>query len=121
IFGGHTHMVVVEGVPKGVVDHGIDEYLIVHSCAPTRFVYEEGSAGHGFRTAGKDDVRISRLNHLSGEGNRAQTGSADLVDGHSGKGDGATGADDDLTRHILAESRLNNIADDGFIDIFRLN
>ena len=114
-------MILVESIPQTVVYHNVDHLGVEHSCTPACSGHRIGSHGHGFGTAGYDDVGIASLDDLGSQTYAAKTGTADLIDGHSGSLDGESCSQGDLTCDVLAQAGLQYAAEYELVDLFGLD
>ena len=117
VFRGDAHVVAVEDFPKAVLDHLVDEGAVAHAIARARLVEEVGRLAHGLRSAGHDDLGVPRLDLLSRVRDGAKAGAADHVDGHSGLFDREAGLDRYLTGYVLSQARLEDAAQENFVDV----
>ena len=79
-----------------------------------------GAIGHGLHAAGDDDFGFAELHGLRGESHGFQSRAADFVDGHGGDAGIESAAQRGLTRGILAEAGLDDVAHDDFVDRMRV-
>src|SRR5262249_21743033 len=80
---------------------------------------EVGGAAHALDAAGDDEVGVAGADRLGGEHDRLEAGAADLVDGEGGDGVGQSRLEGGLARRVLAEPRLEDVADDDLVDAVR--
>ena len=110
-------MVVVEGVPQAVLDHGVDELLVAHASAPALIEGGEGSGAHVLGAAADDDVSVAGENGTAGLDDGLHAGTADHADGVSGDGVGQACAHADLAGNVLAEAGGQDAAEHQLIDV----
>ena len=72
---------------------------------------------HVFVTAGDDDPGVAKPHGLGRQRHRAQTRTADLIDGHGRFFLGDAGADRGLARGVLALTGLQHMTHDGLVDV----
>ena len=119
VLGGDAHVVVVERIPKTVVDHDVDHVGVVHSVAETCLGQGIGSHGHVLHTACHDDVSVARFDHLCRHVDAVQTGTADDVHGDCGGGDRKAGLYGCLSCRVLSECCLKNITHVNMVYLLR--
>ena len=79
-------------------------------------VQQIGSLAHAFHAAGQDDLGIAGANGLGREHDGLEAGAAHLVDGEGGDGVGQPSLERRLPGRVLADARLQHLADDHLID-----
>ena len=110
-------MVVIEGIPQAVLDHGVDELLVAHASAPALIEGSEGSGAHVLGAAADDDVSVAGEDGTAGLDDGLHAGTADHADGVGGNGVGKTCAHADLAGDILAETGGQDAAEHHFINV----
>ena len=125
VLSGDAHVVVVEGVPQRVVDHGVHQFALAHggahAVAVTALHHGEGGHIHVLGAARDHDVGVAGFDHLGRHVDAVQAGAADHVDGDSRSGDRQAGLDAGLTGHVLAQARLDDAAHVDMVDLLRLD
>ena len=81
ILAGQTHVVVVEDIPKAIVNHRVDDLRVAHAKAVAALRQQVGCVAHGLHATGDDDLRVTGLDRLDGETDGLEARAADLVDG----------------------------------------
>ena len=101
VFCGLTHMIAIESIPETISDHAVNITDIAHfvTGAQMRDMRRER---HIFLSTRGNNLRISQLDMLSGQGNGAQARSADLVDAPCRAFNRQACIDMGLTRWVLA-------------------
>src|SRR6185295_13714337 len=79
VLGGIAHVVAIEGIPKPVLDHGVDELDRTHLGAAAQVLRVRRHA-HGLLAAGDHYFGIAVEQRLIAQRDRAQAGAAQLVD-----------------------------------------
>ena len=103
-------MVIVERIPKGVLDHGIHQSSVVHPVSITSLRNGVGSHGHILHAACHNDVRIAGHDHLSGLVHAVKAGTAYHIHGHRRHLDGQPCFDGSLAGHVLPLACLDYAA-----------
>ena len=101
VFGGGAHVIAVEGIPKAVLDHGVDHFGGAHFGAVTK-IYAMWRLAHVFLATGDDDGTVADLDGLEPQGHGAQSRSAKLIDAIGGFLNWNAGADGGLAGRVLA-------------------
>ncbi len=120
VLGGVTHVIAVEGVPQAVLDHGVDELDRAHFGAAAQILRMRGHA-HGFLAAGDDDFGIAVEQRLIAERDRAQAGTAKLVDAPGRAFNRNAGGDRGLAGRVLTLRCGQDLAHDDLGDAARLD
>ena len=76
-------MIIVECIPKSILDHGVNQNTIVHSVTIAALLDCVRSHGHVLSTTCDYDVSIACFDHLCSHVDGIQTGTADNIDGNS--------------------------------------
>ena len=100
VLGGVAHVIAVEGVPKAVFDHGVDQLATAHFHAVAQVHHVWGLA-HTFQTTGDDDVAVTHFDGLVAECHGTQTRAAKLVDAVCGLFGWNAGAHSGLACRVL--------------------
>ncbi len=116
VLGRLAHVVVVEGVPQAVLDHGVDQAEVAHLLARTDIGGMRGQR-HAFLAAGDDNVAVAQRHLLRPQRHRAQARTADLVDRPGRRTDAEARLDRRLARRALPLRRLQHLAQDHFVDV----
>ena len=103
VLRGDAHVDVVEGIPQAVVHHRVDQLGVAHTRAEARRRHQVRSARHILHAAGGDDVDVACADHLRGDRNGFESGSADHVDRRRGHLLRDPRADRGLARWVLSE------------------
>ena len=120
VFGRGSHVIVVEGIPQAVADHGVDELHVTHLLARTK-IGRMGGHRHAFLAARQHHRGIARRYLLGGQGNGPQSRPADLVQ-KPGRGFGRQArVDMRLSRRVLALARGQDLAQDRFGNFGRVD
>ena len=108
-------MVAVEGVPKPVLDHGVDELQIAHllTVAQVRCVRR---LAHALLATGDDDAGVAHGDLLVGQRHRTKPRTADLVQAPRRRLDPHAGLDGRLAGRALARAGLQHLAQDHLVD-----
>ncbi len=114
-------MIIIECIPEGILDHGVDQLAVVHSVTITALHDCIGSHGHVFHTACDYDIRIACNDHICCHVDTVQTGTAYDIDGNSRDFHRKTGLDGSLSCHVLALACLDNTAHQNFADLICRN
>ena len=114
---GESHMLVVEDVPESVVDHAVDNGLVVHPVSPAGSVHEVGGVGHALHTSYCEDVVFACFDGVGGTHDSFHGRTADGVDCEGSDLDGKSCADGCLPGGVLSESGLKDVSHDAFLDI----
>jgi len=117
VFGGDTHVVVVEHVPQTVVDHAVLHRPIAHLGADAGFGEHVRRQAHVLLATGDDHLGVAGQDGLCGKVNGLQAAAADLVDGHAGNGVGQARAQCRLACGVHADPRGQYVTDDNFVDV----
>ena len=117
VLGGGAHVVVVEGIPQAVLDHGVDKLLVAHAGAPAGVGSGIRSGAHVLGAAADDDIGVAGEDGAASLNDGLHTGAADHTDGIGGDGIGETGAHADLTGDVLTETGGQDAAEHQLIDI----
>ena len=110
-------MVVIECIPQTVVDHHIGHGGVVHAGAPAGGIDGVGREAHVLHAAGHDALGLAGQNGAVCQADAVQTGAADLIQRGTGRLDGQTGLQRSLTGRVLAQSSLQDIAEEDFVHI----
>ena len=114
-----AHVDIVVNVPQAILNHGIDEFAIAQAISATGLGQQVGGQGHVFGPAGDDQFGVADLDRLSGQHDRFEAGTADLVDGRGADRRSQAGAERGLTCHVLAKTGADHVAEDHFVDLVR--
>src|SRR6266571_1715075 len=117
-FTGHAHMKIFVRVPKAIVNHRVDQLTIADAIPGARLRQKIWAVRHGLHAAGHHNFRFAELHGLRRERHRFQSRAADFVDGHGRNARLAAAFERRLARGILAEARLNDVAENGFVHLF---
>src|SRR5690606_13667699 len=79
VFRGYAHMVSKEGIQETVAQERIDHGMVAHLHAPAE-IGTMRRKGHGFLTAGDDDVSIAAKDLLHANRDRPQARAAKLIE-----------------------------------------
>ena len=114
VLGGDAHVIVVESVPEAVPDHLVHKFDIAHAPPPACGGQDIGSLRHVLHAACHHTAGLSGADGQRGFRHGLEAGTADLV--HRPRRDlhGDTGLDGGLTRGVLAQPRLKDVAHDDF-------
>ena len=115
-----SHVLVVEYVPESVVDHGVDDLLVVHLVSPPRTVEQVGGVGHALHSSSDEHLVLPGLDGVGGEHGGLESGSADVVHGERTDLHGEAGADGCLPGGILSETCADDVTHDAFLDVLGL-
>ena len=118
---GYAHVKIFVHVPQTVVDHGINHFLIAQAETAARAFQQVRTIGHGFHAAGDDHFGFAELHRLRREADGFQSGAANFVDSHGRHARVEAAAQRGLTRGILAEARLDDVAQNRFVNLIWLD
>eukprot|EP00906_Rhabdomonas_costata_P024635 RCo035369 len=104
----HVHVAV--GVPQPVVHHAVHHLLVVHPVPRTRAGEQEGGVRHRLHPSCNGDVLLPRPDGVLHVHHCPHPGTAHLVDGAGGDGDGEPGAQEGLAGRGLTHSRREDVA-----------
>ena len=125
VLSGGAHVIVVEGVPQAVLDHGVNQALgahgNVHLLAVAQIGQGVGSSGHVLHAAGYHDVRVAAGDGTAGLDDGLHAGAADHADGVGGHGQGHAGLDGGLAGGVLAQAGGQDVAHHDLIHTLRGN
>ena len=110
VFCCDAHVIIIESIPKSIINHSINHRSIAHSVAVTSLLECIGSHAHIFHTACNNDICFARFNHLSGKVYAVKTGAANNIDCYCRSFDGKSCLNSSLACNILALACLNNAA-----------
>ncbi len=116
-----AHVEVVEGVPEGVVKHGILDLFVAVTVPPAGLHQQVGRAAHALHPACDDDLLVARPDGIGGQGHRLEARGTDLVDSHRPHLGGDPCSDGGLTGGSLSNTRLYHVAHDDLFDLVRLH
>ena len=116
VLRGDAHMVALEGVPKPVPQHGVDELHRAHLYAVAQMGRMRGGA-HALHAAGRDDIAFAGADLLSRQRHRAQAGAAELVDAEGGLVVRHAGGAGGLTRRVLTLAGGQDLAEDQLVHL----
>ena len=118
-------MIVVEGVPKAIVHHGVHElrltHGVTHAIAVAALLQSKGCHVHVLGATCDNDIGIAGLDHLCGGVNRIETGAADDVDRDGRALDWKARVERCLAGDVLALPRLKDTAQVDVIDVLGLD
>ena len=117
--GGDAHVVAVENLVEGVVDHQVIDLADpgeFHAVAPAGLGQGHGHHAHVFLTAGQHHLCLSGHDRLGAKRDGLEAGAADLVDGEGGGFLGDSGLDHGLAGRVLALAGLEDVAHDDLIN-----
>ena len=97
-------MLVVEYVPESVVDHGVDDGLVVHPVSPSGTVHDVGGVAHALHTSDGKDVVLAGLDGIGCKHDGFECGTADGVDGERTDLHGESCSDGGLPCRVLSET-----------------
>ena len=121
VLRGDAHVVVVEGVPQAVGDHGIDDLRVAHAQAGACAGQNVGRQAHVLHAAGDDHFGIAAADRLHGQMHGLEARAAYLVQRHGRYGVGQAGLDRGLARGVLPGAGGEHMAEDDFIDLGRVD
>ena len=115
-------MIVIKSAPQAVTDHDVSQAAVAHAVAPAGFgIKQVRGVRHAFHAAGDNHIGIAGANGLGSQINRLKSGTADLVDGVCRYCRRQAGADGSLPGRILAQTGLEDVAEDDFVDSRRID
>ena len=117
VLGGGAHVIVVEGVPQTVADHGVDDLLVTHAGAPALLGQGIGSGGHVLHAAGHHDVGVAGEDGAAGLDDGLHTGAADHAHGVGGGGQGHAGLHSGLTGGVLTQGGGEDAAEHDLVHV----
>ena len=120
VLGGGTHVVVVVGIPEGVLNHGVQHLGVAHARAVAAGGQGVGSGGHVLGAAGHNDLGVAGQNGAGALDDALHAGTADHTHGIGGDADGDTGAQRHLAGHVLSLGGGENAAEHDLIHLLRL-
>src|SRR5690606_15969682 len=100
VLGGDAHVVIVEGIPQAIVDHGVDHCPVTHALAVAAVGNNVGRLAHAFLAAGNHHLGVATTDCLDRHVNGLETGAANLVDGHGRHRSGYPSVDGGLARRV---------------------
>src|ERR1700730_13716381 len=115
---GHSHMEVFVRVPQPVVNHGVNEPSIAQAISGARLRQKIRRVGHGLHATSDDDLGFPELNGLPGQCYGLEARAADFVDGQSGNARITAPFERGLAGRVLSEARLEDVAEDRFVNLF---
>ena len=113
-------MVAVKRVPEPILDHDVDQFGGAHLGAFAK-MHAVWRLAHAFLAAGDDNGTVAELDGLGTQGHRAQPRSAKLVDAVSRLFERNPGPDSGLAGRILTGAGGQNLTQDDFSDIRRID
>src|SRR5690348_4926504 len=113
-------MEVFIGIPETIVNHGVDKLAIAETVARARLRQQIWAVGHGLHSASHYYLGFAELHGLRSQCDRFQPRAAYFVDSHGGNPGIAAAFERRLTSGILAEPCLNDVAEDGFVNLLRI-
>ena len=117
---GGAHVVVVEGVPQAVVDHGVHHGGIEHAGAAPGGGHRVGGHGHVLSAAAHHHVGIASQDGTGGLDDTLHAGAAHHAHGVGGDGVGQAGLHAYLTGHVLALGGGEDAAEHQLVHVLRL-
>ena len=117
VLGGDAHVVVVEGVPQAVLDHGVHQLGVAHAQPGTGTGHHVGGEAHVLLAAGDHHLGIAAADGLGREVQGLEAGAADLVQGQGRHGVGQPGEDGGLAGGVLAGACGEHLAEDDLVDL----
>ena len=102
VLGGGAHVVVIEGVPQSVLDHGVHQLLVAHAGAPAGVHGGKGGGAHVLGAAAHHDLRVARADGAARLDDGLHAGAAHHAHGIGGDGEGHAGLDGHLAGGVLA-------------------
>ena len=117
VFRGDTHVVVIEGVPKAIGNHGVYHVPVTHALAVAAVRQHMGSLAHALLATGNHQLGVTAANGLDRHVHCLQSGTTHLVDRHCRYRCGDAGVDGCLACRILAATGRQNLAKDYFVDL----
>ena len=121
VLGGGTHVVVIEGVPQSILDHGVHQLLVAHTGAPAGVHGGEGGGGHILGAAADDDVGVAGEDGPGSLDDALHAGAADHTHGVGGHGIGDAGLQLHLAGHVLALGGGEDAAEHQLVHLLRLH
>ncbi len=122
VFGCHTHVDIVHRVGQRVVRHRVDNGLVAHFRSGTVFAIEQVRGGrHVFHTTGNKDVSPAGMNTDRRFDYGFKTGTANHVDRVRWNGFRDSRVQRDVTGDVLSQPRRDDVSDNDFVDIGRLD
>nr|AAG30261.1 unknown [Ectothiorhodospira shaposhnikovii] len=117
VLGGGAHVIIIEGTPQAILDHGIHHLPVAHLGSLTGARQDMGRGTHVFLASGDHHVGIAAQDRLPGQMNRLETTAADLIDGHGRGRIRDTGLHGGLTGGILAHAGLQHLPEDDLVHL----
>ena len=72
-------MIVVFRADQAVTKKKVFENAVTHAIAAAAFSDGVGSVGHGFHTAGNDDISVAEFDLLRSQGNGTHAGTTEFI------------------------------------------
>ena len=119
--GGMAHVVVVEGAPQAVVDHGVHQLAGPHADAAAAILEEMGGEAHVLHASGCDSLGLAELDEVGSQHHRRHTRGTCLVYGEGRGGGGYARLDARLARRHLAQPGGDDVTHDHIVHLFRLD
>ena len=113
VLSGLAHVIAVEGVPKTVLDHRVDQFQVAHLLTGADRLGVHAHR-HVFLATGGHDFGVAQLDVLCAKGNGAKARATNLVDAPGRGFLRQTGVDVGLTGGVLALTGGQNLTEDGF-------
>ena len=82
-FGTVTHVLVIKGIPKTVMNHAVNHFSMPKPVADSGSSKEVRGIRHILHAACNNQFRITNTNGLIGQHNSFQTRTAHFIDGHT--------------------------------------
>jgi hypothetical protein len=117
ILRGAAHVDVVKGIPETVVDHRVDQLSIAHPRAEPSRRHQVRGTRHVLHAAGHDDLDVACADHLRGDRDRLEAGSAEHVDCRRRDLLRDARGDRHLAGHVLSEPCLQDAAEHDLVDL----
>ena len=114
-------MIIIESIPKSILDHGVDQNAIVHSVTITALHNCIRSEGHILHAACDNDICCAGNDLFCRHVDAVKTGAANYVNCNSGNFYRETGLDGSLSCYVLSLTCLDNAAHENFINLIRGN
>ena len=121
VFSRYAHVVIVFCAEQAIAHEQVFEDAVTHTVAAAGFSDGVGGVGHGFHTAGYDDVGIAEFDLLGCEGNGTHTGTAEFIQCESRNFLRNTRMEGYLTGRVFTAASLEYVAHDDFVDLIYRN
>ena len=114
-FGAVSHVMLLKGTPQPVLDHGVEQGLVVEAVTEACAGQQVGGQVHIFHTTGQDQAGVTGADGLRRHHHRLQTAAADFVDRRCTDRRGDARPNRRLPRWGLPNPGLKDVAHQHFV------